>query len=92
MFPSQLGNVDLRTFYRGINDVQPSMIRVEADEATYNLHVMLRIEIEIAVMEGNITVKDLPEAWNDKDESISRRGAVERCGRRAAGCTLVRAE
>ncbi len=52
------------TFYRGINKVEPSFIRVEADEATYNLHVMLRLELEIALMEGSLAVADLPEAWN----------------------------
>jgi carboxypeptidase Taq len=65
-FASQLGNVDLRTFYKGINKVQPSFIRVEADEATYNLHIMLRLEIEIGVVEGKLPVKDLPEVWNEK--------------------------
>jgi carboxypeptidase Taq len=69
LFPSQLGNVDLRTFYRGINYVKPGMIRVEADEATYNLHIMLRMEIEIAVLEGKIAVKDLPAVWNEKMKS-----------------------
>jgi carboxypeptidase Taq len=63
-FPSQLGNVDLQKFYKGINKVEPSLIRVEADEATYNLHIMMRLELEIALMEGNLEVKDLPEAWN----------------------------
>ena len=63
-FPAQLGNVSLEAFYKGINKVQPSLIRVEADEATYNLHVMLRLELEIAVLEGKLAVKDLPEAWN----------------------------
>jgi carboxypeptidase Taq len=66
MFPSQLSNVDLLTFYRGINKVAPSYIRVEADEATYNLHIMLRLELEIALMEGSLQVKDLPEAWNER--------------------------
>lgn len=65
-FPSQLGNVDLETFYKGINKVQPSLIRTEADEATYNLHIMLRMELEIAMMEGRLEVKDLPEAWNSR--------------------------
>jgi carboxypeptidase Taq len=65
-FPSQLGNVDLKTFYKGINQVKPSLIRVEADEATYNLHIMLRLEIEIALIEGSLQVKDLPEAWNSR--------------------------
>ncbi len=65
-FPSQLGNLDLMTFYKGINKVEPSLIRVEADEATYNLHIMLRLEIEIALMEGSLKVKDLPDYWNTK--------------------------
>ena len=62
-FPSQLGGVTLDRFYRAINRVQPSLIRVEADEATYNLHVMLRVELEIGLVEGRLQVKDLPEAW-----------------------------
>ena len=65
-FPSQLGNIDLDTFYKGVNIVEPSMIRVEADEATYNLHIMLRLELEIALMEGGLSVSDLPAAWNTK--------------------------
>ena len=65
-FSAQLGNISLENFYRGINKVEPSLIRVEADEATYNLHVMLRLELEIALMEGSLEVKDLPEAWNAK--------------------------
>ncbi len=66
VFPTQLGNVDLMKFYKGINRVQPSMIRVEADEATYNMHIMLRLEIEIALLENTLQVKDLPEAWNSR--------------------------
>jgi carboxypeptidase Taq len=66
LFPAQVGGVDLATFYRGINRVEPSLIRVEADEATYNLHIMLRLELEIALMEGSLAVKDLPDAWNQK--------------------------
>lgn len=65
-FPVQLGNIDLGTFYRGINKVSPSLIRIESDEATYNLHIMLRLELEIAMMEGSLRVKDLPEAWNTR--------------------------
>ena len=64
IFPQQLKNVSLDNFYRGINKVEPSLIRVEADEATYNLHVMLRLELEIALLEGTVKVKDLPQAWN----------------------------
>jgi carboxypeptidase Taq len=65
-FPGQLGNVSLQDFYRAVNRVEPSLIRVEADEATYNLHIMLRMEIEIALMEGSLQVRDLPEVWNTR--------------------------
>lgn len=65
-FPQQLGSVSLEAFYKAINRVQTSLIRVEADEATYNLHVMLRMELEIALMEGSLAVKDLPAAWNQR--------------------------
>lgn len=68
IFPTQLGEVELDTFYKGINKVEPSLIRVEADEATYNLHVMLRLELEIALMENEIEVAHLPEAWNARME------------------------
>ena len=63
-FPAQLANVNLTAFYKGINRVEPSFIRVESDEATYNLHIMLRLELEIALMEGSLSVQDLPQAWN----------------------------
>jgi carboxypeptidase Taq len=66
IFSAQLGNVSLEAFYKGINRVQPSFIRVEADEATYNLHIMLRMELEIALMEGQLSVGDLPEAWRQR--------------------------
>jgi carboxypeptidase Taq len=66
IFPSQLENVDVDTFYKAVNAVEPSFIRTEADEATYNLHIMLRLEMEIALMEGSLAVKDAPEAWNEK--------------------------
>ena len=66
LFPQYLGNVSETDFYRGINRVEPSFIRVEADEATYNMHIMLRLEIEIGLMEGTIAVGDLPEIWNTK--------------------------
>jgi carboxypeptidase Taq len=65
-FSTELGNVDLDTFYNGINKVEPSLIRVEADEATYNLHVMVRLELEIALMEGKLQVADLATAWNER--------------------------
>jgi carboxypeptidase Taq len=69
-FPSELADVDLDTFYRAINKVEPSFIRVESDEATYNLHIMVRFELEIALMEGTLDVADLPEAWNAKFEEF----------------------
>ena len=65
VFP-QLASIPLDKFYKGINKVQPSFIRVEADEATYNMHIMLRLEIEIALLEGKVAVKDLPALWNAK--------------------------
>ena len=66
LFPSQLDGVSLKAFYKAINKVEPSLIRVNADEATYNLHIMLRLELEIGMVEGTIAVKDLPEIWNAK--------------------------
>lgn len=65
-FPAQLDGVSLKAFYKAINKVQPSLIRVNADEATYNMHIMLRLELEIGMVEGTIQVKDLPEIWNTK--------------------------
>jgi carboxypeptidase Taq len=66
MFPAQLGKLDLEAFYRAINFVSRSLIRVEADEVTYNLHIMLRFELENALLEGRLPVKDLRDAWNAK--------------------------
>jgi len=65
-FPAQLANVSVEEFYRAVNTVEPSFIRVEADELTYNLHIMLRYEIEKALIGGEIEAKDLPEIWNQK--------------------------
>jgi carboxypeptidase Taq len=64
-FPHQLAGATADEFYRAINKVAPSFIRVEADEATYNLHIMLRFEIEMGMVSGQIKVADLPEAWNE---------------------------
>jgi carboxypeptidase Taq len=63
-FPESLGSVEMETFYRAINKIQPWFIRVEADEATYNLHIILRFEIEQEILSGSLRLKDLPEAWN----------------------------
>ncbi len=65
-FPEQLGRGDQEQFYRAINKVSPSFIRVEADEVTYNLHIFLRFELEQALLEQRLKVADLPEAWNAK--------------------------
>lgn len=70
IFPDQLSAVKLDTFYKAINKVDRTFIRVEADEATYNLHVMVRFELEIALLEGALAINDLPQAWNDKFESF----------------------
>ncbi len=64
--PSQLKKVSLDRFYRSINRVSPSLIRVEADEVTYCLHVILRFEIEKELIKGSLQVTDLPDAWNEK--------------------------
>lgn len=81
LFPSQIGEVPLEVFYRAINKVAPSYIRVEADEATYNLHIMLRLELEIALMENQLAVRDLPEAWNQKmEEYLGIRPPTDRLG------------
>lgn len=63
VFPDQLGKVDLERFYRAVNRVSPSLIRTNADEVTYNLHVIIRFELELDLLEGTLPVKDLPEAW-----------------------------
>jgi carboxypeptidase Taq len=62
-FPDALGSVPLESFYRAINKVSPSLIRADADEVTYNLHVMLRFDLELRLLDGSLRVSDLPEAW-----------------------------
>ena len=66
LFPGQLGKVSLDDFYAAINAVAPTPIRVEADEVTYNLHIMLRFDLERAMLNGSVAIKDLPELWNAK--------------------------
>ncbi len=68
-FPEQLADVDAQTFYRAVNDVKPSLVRVEADEVTYNLHIMLRTELEMALLDGSVSVAELPEAWNARTKA-----------------------
>jgi carboxypeptidase Taq len=63
-FPEALGSVSRDAFYAAINDVQPSFIRVEADEVTYNLHIMIRFELEQELISGRLQPADVPAAWN----------------------------
>ena len=63
-FPEVLGDVDVEAFYRAVNRIRPSLIRVEADQVTYNMHVILRFELEQDILAGNVELRDLPEAWN----------------------------
>lgn len=65
-YPEQLANATVEQVYQAVNGVQPSFIRVEADEVTYNLHIFLRFELETDLLAGEIEVKDLPELWNQK--------------------------
>ncbi|HET7581093.1 MAG TPA: carboxypeptidase M32 [Bacillales bacterium] len=67
-FPKQLNGVSSRAFYEAANNVEPSLIRIKADELTYNLHIMIRYEIEKALIAGDVEVKDLPHIWNEKME------------------------
>lgn len=69
-FKGKLDHVSLDSFYKAINKVKPSLIRIEADEVTYPLHVILRYEIEIALIEGKLSVRELPEAWGAKMKEL----------------------
>ncbi len=69
VFPKQLGATGLEEFYRAVNKVQRSLIRTDADEVTYNLHVMIRFDLELALLEGSLAVADLPDAWHGRYES-----------------------
>lgn len=63
---NELSKLSLEEIYKGINEVNPSLIRVEADELTYSLHIMIRYEIEKGVLSGEYMIKDLPKIWNEK--------------------------
>jgi carboxypeptidase Taq len=65
-FPESLADVDAETFWRAVNVVRPSYLRVDADEVTYNLHVLLRFEIETELLEGRLAVADVPAAWAER--------------------------
>ncbi len=68
-FPEQLNTVSLDTFYRAVNSVKRSLIRVDADQLTYDLHVMIRFDLELALLEGSLSIQDLPEAWHARYEA-----------------------
>ena len=68
-FPEQLKSVPFETFYHAINKVERSLIRTDADEVTYNLHVMIRFDFETALLEGTLAIRDLPEAWQARYQS-----------------------
>lgn len=81
-FPKQLQHVTLEEFYPAINEVIPSFIRVEADEVTYGLHVIIRYEIEKRLIEGSLSVKEIPQVWNEKMQSylgITPKNDAEGC-------------
>ncbi len=65
-FPNQFNNIIPEQFYRGINNVSPSLIRTEADELTYHFHVIIRYEIEKMLIEGTLHTKDIPACWNEQ--------------------------
>ena len=67
--PDSFQSVDFDEFFKAINEVKPSMIRIEADELTYSLHIIIRYELEKELINGDLKVKDLPKAWNDKMEA-----------------------
>ncbi len=69
-FPAQLGDISLEQFYKGINKVQPSPIRTEADELTYHFHVLIRYELEKKLIENSLLVKDIPAYWNQQYKNL----------------------
>jgi len=68
-FPAALGALDVEGLHRAVNKVVPSLIRTDADEVTYNLHVMLRFDLELALLDGRLAVPDLPDAWAARMEA-----------------------
>lgn len=81
-YPEQLAGIPLEQFYRAINKVQPDFIRVEADEATYNMHVFIRFDLEQSLVSGSLQVEDVPDAWNAKYKEylgITPRNDAEGC-------------
>jgi carboxypeptidase Taq len=70
VFPDQIRGVEVETFWRAINRVEPTLIRVEADEVTYNLHILVRFEIERKLFAGDVGVDDLPALWNERMQAL----------------------
>lgn len=80
--PRELGSVPFGAFLRAINRVEPTLIRVVADEVTYNLHAIMRFDFELSMLEGKLAVRDLPEAWRERtreDLGVAPEGDTEGC-------------
>ena len=90
LFPESLGDVPLDEFHFAVNRVTPSLIRVQADEVTYNLHIMIRFDLERALISGALAVADLPEAWSAAYRATPRRHAAHRRRGLPAGRPLGR--
>jgi carboxypeptidase Taq len=65
-FPEALKGINSEDFFKAVNVIEPSLIRVESDESTYDFHIMLRVEVESQLIDGSLKVKDLPEMWNNQ--------------------------
>lgn len=89
-FPDQLQGVDAESFYRAVNRVQPSLIRTEADEMTYCLHIMVRYELEKQLIAGALAVRDVPQTWNRLYREYLGIEVPRRRSRLPAGFPLVR--
>ena len=87
-FPEAMSGIDGHLLYRAARVVAPSLIRVEADEVTYNLHIVLRFQLELALLRGELDAADLPGAFSDGMEERARHPPPERRGRRHAGHPL----
>ena len=70
LFPDAVRGLDAESFYRSVNAVRPGLIRVAADEISYHLHIVLRYELEVALISGSLGIRDLPEAWNERSASL----------------------
>ena len=88
-FPTRSGRVELDTFLRAINRAEPGLIRVDADETTYSLHIILRFEIEQELIAGTVALEDLPEIWNARMKEFLGVDVPDDGARRAAGRPLV---